>query len=51
MSPAGSAKVVTTGMDDNYLSVMLNKVPQMTLAFWVIKVMSTTVGEIRRNAT
>ena len=24
---------------------MLNKVPQVTLAFWVIKIMSTTVGE------
>jgi len=24
---------------------MLNKVPEVTLAFWVIKVMSTTVGE------
>src|SRR3954453_1046155 len=24
---------------------MLNKVPEVTLAFWVIKIMSTTVGE------
>jgi uncharacterized membrane-anchored protein len=24
---------------------MLNKVPQVTLAFWIIKIMSTTVGE------
>ena len=24
---------------------MLNKVPEVTLAFWVIKVMATTVGE------
>src|SRR6202163_335113 len=24
---------------------MLNKVPQVTLSFWVIKIMSTTVGE------
>jgi uncharacterized membrane-anchored protein len=24
---------------------MLNKVPQVTLLFWIIKVMSTTVGE------
>ncbi|MBX3656692.1 MAG: hypothetical protein KF686_21160, partial [Ramlibacter sp.] len=23
----------------------LNKVPEVTLAFWVIKIMSTTVGE------
>jgi uncharacterized membrane-anchored protein len=27
------------------LRVMLNKVPEVTLAFWVIKIMSTTVGE------
>src|SRR3954462_15223382 len=27
------------------LGLMLNKVPEVTLAFWVIKVMSTTVGE------
>ena len=27
------------------LDTMLNKVPEVTLAFWVIKVMSTTVGE------
>jgi uncharacterized membrane-anchored protein len=24
---------------------MLNKVPQITLFFWIIKVLSTTVGE------
>ena len=24
---------------------MLNKVPEVTLAFWVIKIMATTVGE------
>jgi uncharacterized membrane-anchored protein len=24
---------------------MLNKVPQVTLIFWIIKIMSTTVGE------
>ncbi len=27
------------------LQAMLNKVPEVTLAFWVIKIMSTTVGE------
>jgi uncharacterized membrane-anchored protein len=27
------------------LPAMLNKVPEVTLAFWVIKIMSTTVGE------
>ncbi|MBF3727507.1 hypothetical protein ISG25_33835, partial [Burkholderia pseudomallei] len=24
---------------------MLNKVPEVTLAFWIVKIMSTTVGE------
>ena len=24
---------------------MLNKVPEVTLAFWIIKILSTTVGE------
>ena len=27
------------------LASMLNKVPEVTLAFWIIKIMSTTVGE------
>jgi uncharacterized membrane-anchored protein len=27
------------------IKAMLNKVPEVTLAFWVIKIMSTTVGE------
>lgn len=27
------------------LGVMLNKVPEVTLIFWIIKIMSTTVGE------
>ena len=26
-------------------STWLNKVPEVTLAFWIIKIMSTTVGE------
>lgn len=30
--------------DDNR-TTMLNKVPQLTLAFWIIKIMATTVGE------
>ena len=27
------------------LSQLLNKVPEVTLAFWIVKIMSTTVGE------
>jgi uncharacterized membrane-anchored protein len=30
---------------DARITGMLNKVPEVTLAFWVIKIMSTTVGE------
>ncbi len=29
----------------SYLQQMLNKVPEVTLAFWIVKIMSTTVGE------
>ncbi len=28
-----------------HISAMLNKVPEVTLIFWIIKIMSTTVGE------
>jgi uncharacterized membrane-anchored protein len=28
-----------------YLTQALNKVPEVTTAFWIIKIMSTTVGE------
>src|SRR3954471_6257251 len=28
-----------------FAAVMLNKVPEITLAFWIIKILSTTVGE------
>src|SRR3954466_5448780 len=34
-----------TGLAGNRLASMLNKVPEVTLAFWTIKIMSTTVGE------
>ncbi|ERJ39961.1 integral membrane protein (rhomboid family) [Burkholderia sp. AU4i] len=30
---------------DKPISRWLNKVPEITLAFWIIKIMSTTVGE------
>lgn len=30
---------------DSKLSIMLNKVPEVTIYFWIIKIMSTTVGE------
>jgi uncharacterized membrane-anchored protein len=30
---------------DSKLAAMVNKVPEVTLAFWVIKILSTTVGE------
>lgn len=34
-----------SSLRDNGATGMLNKVPEVTLAFWVIKIMSTTVGE------
>jgi uncharacterized membrane-anchored protein len=34
-----------TALSERTITRMLNKVPQVTLAFWVIKIMSTTVGE------
>ena len=37
---------MTTALDSTRVSdLLLSKVPQITLAFWVIKVFSTTVGE------
>src|SRR4051812_9483356 len=46
--PATIQPLEGRGMTDfrrRRLSDMLNKVPEITLAFWVIKIMSTTVGE------
>jgi len=36
---------MTTSPLNNSMSPMLNKVPEVTLIFWIIKIMSTTVGE------
>src|SRR3982074_1439659 len=32
-------------LDHSHAKFMLNKVPEVTLAFWIIKILSTTVGE------
>jgi uncharacterized membrane-anchored protein len=32
-------------LDDRGIGQMLNKVPEVTLTFWIIKIMATTVGE------
>lgn len=32
-------------MADSQNAQMLNKVPQVTLYFWIIKILATTVGE------
>lgn len=45
---SGSEKGHTESLEDrNMLSrrAMLNKVPQITIFFWIIKIMATTVGE------
>jgi uncharacterized membrane-anchored protein len=34
-----------TTLQDNTMTKLLNRVPAITLIFWVIKIMSTTVGE------
>ena len=36
---------IQTSKSSHVIGKMLNKVPEVTLAFWVIKIMSTTVGE------
>lgn len=38
-------KTLTPTIPHNALTDVVNKVPQITLAFWAIKIMSTTVGE------
>jgi uncharacterized membrane-anchored protein len=39
------ADVASTVLSAERYRAMENKVPEITLAFWVIKIMSTTVGE------
>jgi uncharacterized membrane-anchored protein len=36
---------MSSGVPRLHAAEMLNKVPEVTLAFWIIKIMSTTVGE------
>lgn len=45
LSPPPAASTTLPRPADAAWSQMLNKVPAATLAFWVIKMMSTTVGE------
>jgi uncharacterized membrane-anchored protein len=42
--PSGEEICMHQAADDR-ATHMLNKVPEITLAFWVVKIMSTTVGE------
>lgn len=35
----------TTKTTDSYVGLLLNKVPEVSVYFWIIKVLSTTVGE------
>lgn len=46
-APAARPDSITTSMtrENGEIAAMLNKVPAITLAFWIIKIMSTTVGE------
>lgn len=35
----------TTGMPEHIRTILFNRVPEVTLVFWVIKILSTTTGE------
>ena len=41
----GPAEALPTAAAPSYGRRMLNKVPEVTLYFWVIKILCTTVGE------
>jgi len=45
--PQNRAQQEMTMQSDNHAVIqkMLNKVPEITLYFWIIKIMATTVGE------
>jgi uncharacterized membrane-anchored protein len=36
---------MTTSLPDHLRTILLNRVPEVTFAFWVIKILSTTTGE------
>ena len=38
-------KIMSTTTSRNNSPIRLNKVPQIVLTFWIIKILSTTVGE------
>jgi len=38
-----------TNEPDHIRTILLNRIPEVTLAFWVIKVLSTTTGETAAN--
>lgn len=40
-----SVETLMRSMSEQPFNTWLNKVPEVTLAFWIIKIMSTTVGE------
>src|SRR6266516_29551 len=44
-SQSGSRQVIRVTLRGMTIRKMLNKVPEVTLFFWVIKIMCTTVGE------
>ncbi|MCW3016830.1 MAG: rane protein [Solirubrobacterales bacterium] len=45
MSPTTPSRTASTTPDRVRLRQMLNKVPEVTLYFWIIKILATTVGE------
>src|ERR1700730_4716462 len=45
MSATQASTLEQKGIDTSKLRQMLNKVPEVTLYFWIIKILCTTVGE------
>ena len=45
-----STKLTTSVLADNSQNFGLSKVPEVTLGFWIIKIIATTLGEVGGNA-
>lgn len=50
MTNNGNAAYLRSDADDDDLAEILSKVPRVTLAFWVVKILATTFGETGGDA-
>ena len=41
----GANRMQTMHMRNSHLDTIVSKVPQVTFAFWIIKILATTLGE------